>query len=398
MPEFTYIARNGSGEKITGALTAESRREVLAQLDQKDLFPIEVRGDVTRGGRVRRVPGQLLARSFGQLADLLRSGVPLLRALAVIQRQTSHKGLVAVLEQVRRDVEEGATLADAMARHKGVFNEMTISMVRAGGEGGFLEEVLTRVAEFTEAQDDLRKRVVGALAYPMVLATVGTAVVAVLLGYFVPMFESIFDRLRERGELPWVTDALLAVSNGIQRYGLLAALAAALGGVAAHQWMATAVGRRWWDGIKIRLPLVGSVLLSFAVARFCRVLGTLLRNGVPILRSLDISSDATANRVLGDAVRQATENISAGQALAEPLGACGHFPHAVVEMIAVAEESNNLENVLLDVADSLERRTWRQLDVAVRLIEPLLLLVLASVVLAVVVALLVPLLRMTSAL
>ena len=171
-----------------------------------------------------------------------------------------------------------------------------------------------------------------------------------------------------------------------------------MGGISVHQWLTTERGRRWWDGFKIRLPLVGAVLLSFAVSRFCRVLGTLLRNGVPILRSLDISSAATANRVLGDAVRDATENISAGQSLASPLAACGHFPPAVVEMIAVAEEANNLENVLLDVADSLERRTWRQLDVAVRLLEPILLLVLASVVLAVVVALLVPLLRMTAAL
>jgi general secretion pathway protein F/type IV pilus assembly protein PilC len=169
-----------------------------------------------------------------------------------------------------------------------------------------------------------------------------------------------------------------------------------IGGFFARQWLATDAGRMWKDRLKLKLPLAGGIFLSLAVARFCRVLGTLLHNGVPILRSLDISSGATGNRVLSVAIQAAAEDISAGQRLAGPLAASGHFPPAVVEMISVAEESNTLESVLLGIADSLERRTWRKLDVAVRLIEPIMLLILAGIVLVLVIALLVPVIKMST--
>jgi len=398
MPEFSYVARNPEGEKVTGAVTAASEREALAAIAGRSLFPVEVRADapVTHGTNVRRVPAQIRATCFSQLADLLRSGVPMLRSLAVLIRQTNHAGLKEVLQEVHRLVEDGATLAEAMGRFPRIFGEMSVSMVRAGSEGGFLEEALTRVADFTETQEDLRKRTTGALAYPVFLGVVGTLVVIVLMVFFVPKFEGLFENLRQRGELPIVTDILLTTSDLMWVYGpyLLAAIVA--GAFFLSRWLKTAAGRLWLDRIRIKLPIVGKVFLSLAVARFCRVLGTLLHNGVPIVRSLEISSDATGNRVLGLAVLEASEEIAAGQSLAGPLAASGHFPPMVVEMIAVAEESNTLENVLLGIADSLERRTWRELDIAVRLIEPLMLLLLASVVLVLVIALLLPVLKMST--
>ncbi len=400
MLTFNYAARDMSGQKLTGIISANTRREALAKLTSQSLFPIEVTTDVpiAQAKKVRRVPAQLLAVMYGQLADLLRSGVPLLRALAVLQKQTKHQGLGTILEDVHHQVEEGATLADAMARFTNIFGEMPISMVRAGGEGGFLEEVLTRVAQFTETQDDIKKRTLGAVIYPLFLLVVGITVVTVLIVFFVPRFEEMFARMREKGELPAATEWLLGISEVIRAHGFLI-----LGGIVGlvffvRQQMRTERGRQWWDRIRIRLPLAGPILLHLAVARFCRVLGTLLRNGVPIVRSLEISSDATANRVLTAAIRQATENISAGQPLATPLAACGQFPDLVVEMIAVAEQANNLEAVLLDIADSMERRTWRRLEFAVRLLEPIMLLMLAAVVLLVVIALLLPVLKLSSAL
>lgn len=398
MPEFHYIARNAAGEKLTGTLAAESRGEAAAALDRQDLFPVELRdaSPNCQGKPVRRVPAQLMAVTFGQLADLLRSGVPLLRALEVLRRQTSHRGLAHVLDRVHHHVQQGATLAEAVAQFPNVFNEMSTSMIRAGGEGGFLEEALSRVAQFTEAQDDLKKRTLGAVAYPLVLAVIGTLVVFVLMVFFVPRFETLFSNLRQRGELPAMTDWLLGASDVLQRWGLWIVLALGALGVLARRWLTTERGRLWRDRLKLRLPLAGKIFVNLAVARFCRVLGTLLHNGVPILRSLEISSTATGNRVLAAAITRATETISAGQSLAGPLAASGHFPPMVVEMISVAEEANNLEPVLLDIADSLERRTWRQLELAVRLIEPILLLLLASAVLVLVVALLLPVLRMGS--
>jgi general secretion pathway protein F/type IV pilus assembly protein PilC len=275
-----------------------------------------------------------------------------------------------------------------------VFSEMAVSMVRAGGEGGFLEDALERVSQFTELQEDLKSRTIGALIYPVILASVGTAVVTVLIVFFVPMFATLFDQLRQRNQLPVATDMLLAFSAFMRSWGWLAAVAIGVGAVAARYHLATERGRRLADLAKLRAPLGGVIFRSLAVARFCRVLGTLLRNGVPILKSLDISRSATGNRILSDAIAEASENISAGQSLAAPLAASGHFPTAVVEMIAVAEESNTLDQVLIQIADDLERRTTRRLDLLVRMIEPVLLVILAMVVLFVVIALLLPVVRM----
>jgi type II secretory pathway component PulF len=404
MPEFSYVARDHSGEKVSGSISADGRREALAALAGQALFPIEVTIDspVIEDHRVRRVPAQLLAQSYGQMADLLRSGVPLLRALEVLERQTSHKGLSHILAQIHRQIEDGSTMAEAMGRYERIFGDMAVSMVRAGGEGGFLEEAFSRVAEFTEASEDLKKRTIGALVYPVFLAVVGVIVVTVLLVFFVPKFEGLFDRLREKGQLPAITSGLLWLSAKVGRWGIdlwsgvrlliIGGVVAAV--IAARRWLETETGRYWWHRTNLRLPLVGPIFLNLAVARFCRVLGTLLRNGVPILRALGISSDATANRVLSEAIHDASESISAGQPLAKPLGSSGRFPPLVVEMIAVAEQANTLEKVLLEIADALERRTWRQLDLAVRLIEPIMLLILAGAVLVVVIALLLPILRM----
>jgi general secretion pathway protein F/type IV pilus assembly protein PilC len=399
MTEFAYVARSPSGERVAGTIEAENRREALSALAGKSLFPLEIRGDapVRTAGRGPRVPAQAMANTYSQMADLLRSGVPLLRTLDVLRRQSSRPALVDVLSQIHHYVEEGSTLAEAMERFPRVFGEMAVSMIRAGGEGGFLEEALLRVAEFTEGQEDLKKRVNGAMAYPMVLAGLGTVVVVVLLVFLVPMFESMFDGLRQKGELPALTDMLLGLSRFIKGWWwlLLGGLAAV--GWFARRWLSSDRGRWWRDRVKLRLPLGGQIFQSLAVARFCRVLGTMLRNGVPILRSLEVSSEAAGNRVLASAIHDATENISAGQSLAKPLAACGHFPVAIVEMITVAEEANTLESVLIHIADSLERRTWRQIDLAVRLLEPLMLMLLAGMVLMLVVALLLPVLKMSSA-
>jgi type II secretory pathway component PulF len=396
MPDFRYTARDQTGQQLTGTISAASHHEAVATLTGKSIFPLRVEDATpsTEFQRVRRVPATLLATTYNQLSDLLRSGVPLLRALDVVVKQASHSGLRAILGEVHRRVEDGSTLADAMQRFEPVLGEMAVSMIRAGGEGGFLEEALSRVGQFTETQDDLKKRTMGAIAYPAFLGVVGTVIVIVLIVFFVPKFTDLFARLRERGELPMVTEWLLATSDFMRHWGL-GVLAVLAGGIWwFRRWLRTDAGRWWFDRTRIRVPMAGQVFLGLAVARFCRVLGTLLHNGVPIIRSLQIARDATGNRVLGAAIGEATENISAGQPLAGPLSSSGQFPPVVVEMIAVAEQANNLENVLLTVADSLERTTWRRLDLTVRLLEPLMLLLLAGVILVLVIALLLPILKM----
>jgi general secretion pathway protein F/type IV pilus assembly protein PilC len=397
MPDFAYIARDLKGQKVTGTLAAQTEREAISVLTQRALFPVEVKAD--KGGMTqsstKRVSGQTMAGIYGQMSSLLRSGVSLLRSLAVLRDQSSNPTLKFVLGDVHSRVEEGSTLADAMVRYPRVFNEISVNMVRAGAEGGFLEDALDRIAQFTEQQEELKSRTVGALAYPVILATIGSLVVSVLVIFFVPMFAEIFQQLRERGELPMMTEVLLWVSDTLRGYGIIIVACMAGAFVLLRAKLQTEEGRRWLDAWKLRLPLAGPIMRSLAVARFCRVLGTMLKNGVPILKSLEISREATGNRLLSQAIADASENITAGQSLAQPLAASKHFPTTVVEMIAVAEESNSLDRVLVEVADSLESRTVRQLDLMVRLLEPLMLLALAGVVLCVVIALLLPIIKMS---
>ena len=399
MPDFAYTARNMTGEKISGRISAASEREAISLLTGQSLFPMEVKAEKQRStGFGKRVRGQIMALTYNQLSSLLRSGVPLLRSLHVLRDQCSHPALKQVLEDIHSRVEDGATLAEAMARHPRVFNEMAVSMVRAGGEGGFLEEALERVAMFTEQADDLKARTTGALAYPAFLAVAGTIVVTFLVVVFVPKFAKMFDKLRARGELPVLTDYLLNFSDFIRAYGLYVGILAVIGIYFLGQRLKTERGRFLADRAKIRIPGIGGIFLDLAVARFCRVLGTLLRNGVPILKSLQISSSATGNRVLSQAIGNASENISSGASLAGPLASSGYFPKLVVEMITVAEEANTLDTVLVEIADGLEKRTSRRLDLFVRLLEPVMLLIMAGIVLCVVIALLLPVIKMSSSL
>lgn len=401
MPEFSYIARNLSGQRVEGVLSAASQREAVATLSGKDLFPVSVGSvgkPVSASQASPRVSTKYITPFYSQLASLLRSGVPMLRSLQVIREQASNPALAQVLEDVKSRVEDGASLADAMARHPRAFSELAVSVVRAGGEGGFLEDALERVATFTDQQAELKSRVTGALAYPVVIAVIGTIVVNGLIIFAVPMVEGLFARLKERGELPLVTEWLLVVSAVMQNYWWLVLGLVVAGGYAFGQWAVTEGGRQILDRWRLRLPTVGGIYLNLAVARFCRVLGTLLKGGVPIVRSLDIAAGSTGNRVLEATVQEAAENISAGQPLAGPLAASGHFPRDVCEMIAVAEQANSLEIVLTQIADSLERSTWRKIDLFVRLLEPLLLLLLAGAVLVVVIALLLPIIKSSTSL
>ena len=397
MPDFAYVARDSRGQRLTGTLTANSQREAIAQLDARSLFPVELAQTKNVGDtRNKRVSGQVMATVYSQLASLLRSGVPLMRSLTVMSAQARKPALKAVLEEIKARVEEGEPLPASMARFPRVFSDMAVNMVRAGTEGGFLEDALERVATFTEQQEEMKGRAMGALAYPIFLGVVGTSVVTVLIVFFVPNFETLFASLREKGQLPWATDALLTLSGFLQAYWYVPVVAVVGLGFGLSYFLRTPDGKQFFDWFKIKVPMFGSIFLNLAVARFCRVLGTLLANGVPILKSLDISSSAAGNRILAQSIKKASENITAGEKLATPLASSGHFPSQVVEMIAVAEESNTLDKVMVQIADGLERTTFRRLDIMVKLLEPLMLLLMAGIVFFIVLALMVPLLNMSN--
>ncbi len=399
MPEFAYKARNRAGGAVNGTITASSRREAVCALGDRELFPVSVETSAPAQApwqRKRRIKTHLLATTLTQMADLLQSGVPLLRSLDVLAEQAVHPALAEVLADVRNQVAEGKPLDESMARHPHVFSELTVSMVRAGSEGAFLEDALKRTADFLEKQEELRGRIVGAMTYPAILASAGVVITIVLIVFFVPKFADLFASLEERGGLPIATVALLAISDVMGRYGLLVAGALVAIVIWCRRQLSTEAGRVLADRVKLRLPLAGKIFMGYAISRFCRVLGTLLRNGVPLLKSLEISSDSAGNRVLSAAIRRSAENVSSGETLARPLAECGLIPRPVMAMISVAEESNNLDNVLINIADGIDRQTSTQLDLFVRLLEPLTLLIMASAILFVLMALLLPVFQMSS--
>lgn len=402
MPQFTYVARTVSGQDVTGSITAASKRETLRALAEQSLFPLQVEtadtpSPMARWRLSRRVKPQLVATNLAQLADLLHNGVPLLKSLDILATQAAQRELAQVLAEIRDRVAEGVPLDVAMAQHPKVFTELCVSMVRAGIEGAFLEEALKRTADFLELQEELKWRVVGAMAYPVFLAVAGTCVTLALVIFFVPKFAELFVRLEQQGGgLPAPTVALLWLSHTLGHYGGFLAGALALAVLWLRQAVRTDRGRLVADRLKLKLPVAGPIFLNFAISRFCRVLGTLLKNGVPLLKALNISSESAGNRVLAQAIAASAENVTSGDTLARPLAQCGLIPRPIMAMITVAEESNNLETVLVSIADTLDRKIARQLDVMVRLIEPVMLLVMGSAILFVLVALLLPVFDMSA--
>ena len=358
MPEFSYNARTISGEDVVGSISAGSKRETLLVLAEQSLFALHVENAEParrKWGFSARVKPSLVATNLNQLADLLQNGVSMMAALDILTEQATNNRLAEVLTDVRDQVAEGTALDEALASHPEIFNELTVSMVRAGSEGAFLEDALKRTADFMELQEELKGRLISAMSYPAFLAVAGFVVTVVLIVFFVPKFEELFIRLeKQAGGLPGPTVVLLAISDVAEHFGPFL-LAIAIGALMWLQhWLGSRRGRLLKDRWKLKIPVAGKIFLGAAVSRFCRVLGTLLQNGVPLLRALEISSDSAGNAVLAQAIRDSAENISAGETLSRPLAECGLIPRPVMAMISVAEQSNKLDEVLIHIADGSE--------------------------------------------
>jgi general secretion pathway protein F/type IV pilus assembly protein PilC len=399
MAVFAYIARDPSGKKVEGRVAAPTAQAVLTELQGRQLAPVrvqEVRDRALAGGRgmQRRVSTRELANAYRQLADLLRAGVPLMRGLRLLSRNKSNPRLANVMNTVADAVADGSRLADALEAHDDIFPDIQIAMIRAGERGGFLEPVLNRLGTFLEHQADMRGRVVGNLIYPVAILLLGVAIIIVAMVVFVPKFKDFYTRI----QLPWPTKLLLGASDVLTNYWLVAIIViAALATLLWRAWQIPAVRRQLMIA-QVRLPKIGALTRSLAVGRFARILGTLLSNGIPMLQAMQIARDAAGNILLAEAIDRAAEAVRSGETLAVPLAQSGLFAEDVVEMIAVGESANNLPVVLVTIADTIDKRVDRMLNLFVRLMEPVLLLMLAGVVVFIFVALIVPMMRMSASL
>jgi len=396
MPSFTYKAIRENGQAVAGVLTAENYQVALRMLDEQALYPVKVTEGVEQSGMPfrggGRVKAQHLTTFYSQLGDLLTAGVPMLRALDVLSRQSAKGRLRLAVKELREDVAGGTSLGDAMGKHPQVFSPLHASMVRAGEQGGFLEEVLARIAVFSEKQDELRNKIVGSMIYPAILVVAGTTVLLLVMFVVVP---KIRPYLRPE-TFNVMTHIVFAICDQLKAHYLmiLMGLVAVLAGITA--FVKTDYGQMLYERFKLRAPVLGKIVTMVAICRFCRILGTMLRNGVPILQALKISRESAGNEVLAKVIEEAGDSVRKGAALSTPLGESGLFLPVVVDMIAVAEESNNLETVLIQIAETNEARTARQIDLGVRVLEPVLLVIMALLVFCVLVAILLPILTMGS--
>ena len=397
MPKFQYTARNLSGGKVSGNVEAEGEIAAARLLENRELFPIDVWNPETGESAAsfrRRISSRDLGVMYGQLSDLLASGVPLLRSLKSLVKSTVNKRLAVVLREIHNEVADGQSLHESMAAHQDIFPTLHTVMVQAGERASFLDDVLESLSVFLERLDELQGKVLGALVYPSMLVLLGGSVMIGALVFFVPKFEPMLAGI----DKPMPTEIVFLLSEIVRRYWLI--IAAGIGGLIAFFWsvLQSQAGKQAMERWRLKIPVAGNALRMVAITRFCRILGTMLANGVPILQALAISRDATGSALLAKNIDEAIENVRAGEPLTEPLKAGGMFPEQVIAMISVAEESNQMQKVLLQIADSVERRTNQQVDQAVRLIEPAILCLVAVGIGFLALGLLLPIFTMASSL
>ena len=389
MSVFQYRAIQSDGSISEGQLDAPGRQEAYRQLEVRGLKAvglIEGGGDGKKEGRAlpfhfsrKKVPFRALENFTRQLSSLLSAGVPLSRAFQILHRETSLPAAKEQWKLLHDQVIDGKSLADAMGRSPETFPKVYVAMVQAGEAGGFLDVVLDQIAEFQGREKELRAKVVSSLIYPCVLLVLAIGVLIFLMTFFIPRFKVIFDDLG--GELPALTQMIVATSEWIGRYGSLAGAFGVVGVIALLQWLKSARGRSAWQWFVLRIPLIGPLNAKFSMTRFCRMLGTLTGAGVPLIQSLKVARESIGNGTLTDAVTNSIERVEQGQGLAESLSDCEQlFAGSVLEMISVAEESGRLEKELLRIAATTDKDLDRQLRTTVALAEPLMLFLMAGFV------------------
>jgi type IV pilus assembly protein PilC len=333
-----------------------------------------------------------------QLATLIDSGLPLLRSLNVLMKQERDKVLKNTINKLADAVQGGNTFSDALAQHPRIFNDLYVNMVKAGEVGGVLELVLNRLAEFQEKAAKIKNKVVAAMVYPLIVMTMAVAIMGFLLVFIVPKFEAIFHDMLGNKPLPAITTFVIGASNLVKNHGLLL-LGAVVATVMAYKFIArTRTGRWWIDRFKLRMPLFGDLIRKTAVSRFSRTLGTLVTSGVPILQALNITRETAGNAAIADAISKVHDSVKEGESIVQPLEASRAFPPMVVSMIDVGEETGQLPDMLLKIADVYDDEVDNAVAAITSMLEPIMIVFLAFIVGTIVLALFTPLISIISGL
>jgi type IV pilus assembly protein PilC len=395
MPEtYAYKVRDRGGNLVSGTLVADSEGLVIQRLREMGYVPLEVgrhraglKMEINlRPGRVKLKELAVFSRQF---ATMVNSGLPILRALAILAEQTSSKELAKILTQCRTDVEQGSSLSNALQKHPKAFSELYVAMIRSGETGGVLDDVLLRLADNIEKEVSLRQRIKSAMTYPVVVVILVTLIMTAMLLFVVPQFESIYASLGG-AKLPLPTRILLGVSEAVRSYWYVVIGLIAGGVYAFRRYKKTEAGRMTLDRLKLKVPVFGKLFHKTALSRFSSTLGMLLRSGVPILQALDIVTDTVGNRTISLAVEDVKGAVREGESIAKPLAEHSVFPPMVVQMLAVGEETGAVDAMLEKVAKFYDDEVTATVDALTSLIEPLLIGFIGGGVGAAVIALYMP--------
>ena len=411
MPTFSYRALKSDGKIAEGVLDAGSRPDALRQIETLGLRPVNVAekigatkkngssapsaaGNISFKFESKKVSAKELENFTRLLSSLLAAGVPLSRALVILQKEASSPASKVQWKQIHDYVVDGLSLADAMAKSPETFPRVYVAMVEAGEAGGFLDVVLAQIAEFQSREKELRSKVMTAMLYPCILLVLALVVLTVLLVFFIPKFQRVFASIH--GSLPLITQLIIGASYLMRSYGLL--VGAGLVGIffLVRAWFTSEKGKRTWEGLVLKSPLVGPLIAQFAMARFCRMLGTLIGAGVPLVHGLNVARRSIGNQILVDAVSHSIERVQQGGRLGQSLGDCkALFSGSTLEMISVAEESGKLDGELVRIALVTEGDLDRNLKTAVAFAEPLMLFLIAGIIGIIFIGMLLPVLSMS---
>lgn len=399
MPRFVYRAKRGPKDFKEGIIEADTERAAIYKISQMGYFPIEIKEELLHGSfaggkarflilRHKKIGSRDLSIFTRQLADLLASGLTILKALDVLSRQAGNLKVKATVEDIHSFIRDGGTFSDGLARHPAVFSGIYVSMVRAGETGGMLEEVLNRLADYAEAEDQLRSKVHSALAYPALMTAVGLITIVVLLTFVIPRLVTIFEDMGQA--LPLPTVILIKISSFIRYYGWIVLLAVAMAAFLFNRRAKTKEGKLYIDNFKMKLFGVGELIKKTDIARFTRTLGTLLTNGVPMMQSLKAAASTVENEVLRRDITAVTKDVIEGLSFSKAIAKASAFPSFVTNMVAVGDESGHLEKALLKVAESCERDVDRAVRIFTALLEPFIILVMGGIVGFIVISMLLP--------
>jgi type II secretory pathway component PulF len=408
MPTYDYVAKKGPSEIVKDKVTADSRDKAVARVEAMGYFPITViestpapfqDGKPARAfaGKETAFAPKVSSRDLDtfvwQLASLMRSSVPLLRALTLIAKQTKNKNFKVVVEDLGNRIRKGELLSEAMGQHPSIFNHLAMSMIRTGEKGGSLDEVLLNLAEHHEREQETKRKIHAALAYPMVVVAVGVGTIFLMFTFFLPKLTKLFSGMKQ--ELPMVTKLLISMSGFMSRYGVLLIIGLAVLIVVIVKKTAGNKRKRALDALMLRVPFLKRFVKTLEMARFCRSLGFLLKNGIPVHESLPLATNTLDNLTLKARLAEAFEAIiSRGCTLSESFDRSGIFPEFLISMLAVGEESGRLEESLDQIATSYEKELDQTIKIMVSMVEPLLIISVGGIVGFIVFAMLLPILNL----